>query len=276
LECTLKIEYNYPIELKIIKSERTKDNLIDIINDIKNDTTTVFYNANIYPKKEDMIFHICWHKTNKPLTITTRLQPEQLTYDWIHMGLEQLVRRFDIFKYIRATVESEKLFEQQIVLKNYEMSYDLNILEPLFKLPTTNILQEYFIPQNYIENFLDYFWSIMNKYNVNLINVSLRYVYATGIPVLNYAPSDRIAVVLYLNIGNSNGSLNYAEKWSQLLIDNALQYNGAYYLPYLPFASITQFQKAYPAYKDYQYIKSKYDPNNRFSNHFIDKYIILK
>lgn len=273
LECTLKVEPNFIIEQKVIKTSRS--DIIKTINQIKSDSDIVFYNANIYPKNENTVVHISWNKTNKSLTLDTRLQPEQKYYNWKSMGLEQLVRRFDIFKWIRASKEPDSLIANpQVVWKNYEMSYDTNSLNTLFKYPTTSILQEYFIPVNYIENFLDDFWIVINYYRVNLLNVSLRYVYATNIPILNYAPVDRIAIVLYLNIGNSNTSLSYAKQWTSILIDISLIYSGSFYLPYLLFASIDQFRKAYPNYKTYVNIKNKYDPLNRFTNHLIDKYII--
>ena len=148
------------------------------------------------------------------------------------------------------------------------MSYDTNSLKPLVKYPTTNVLQEYFIPVNLVPLYLHFFWTIINRYNVNLLNVSLRYVKKSDIPILNYAPSDCIAIVLYLNISNNLASLKYAEKWTRTLIDKAIKFGGSYYLPYLPFASLTQFQKAYPNYGRLLEIKRIYDPKS-----FIDKSI---
>lgn len=271
LECTLKAEPNFPIERKIIKTCRS--DIIKTINQLKLDSNIVFYNANIYPKNENTVVHITWNKTTKPLTVISRLQPPENYYNWKSMGIEQLVRRFNICKWIRATTEPKSLAKSEVVWKNYEMSYDTNSLNTLFKYPTTSILQEYFIPVNYIEKFLDDFWVVINYYKVNLINVSLRYVYATNTPILNYAPTDRIAVVLYLNIGNFHTCLLYAKQWTSILIDTALIYSGSFYLPYLLFASMNQFRKAYPNYEKYTNIKNKYDPQNRFRNHLIDKYL---
>ena len=102
-------------------------------------------------------------------------------------------------------------------MRNYEIASDVNQLQPLMRYPTTSILQEYFVPIKCISLFLDYFWSVIDNYQVNLLNVSLRYVKKTDIPVLNYAPDDRIAIVLYFNIGNNSWSINYAKKWTILI-----------------------------------------------------------
>jgi len=271
VECTIKVEPNYPIERRVVKTSRS--DIIQTIDQIKSNPNIVFYNANIYPKNENTVIHISWYQTNK-IPTSTRLQPN-ISYDWINMGLEQLVRRFDIFKLIRSQIEPDLLSDQQVVWKNYEMSYDTNSLKTLFKYPTTSILQEYFVPVNQIENFLNDFWLIINHFRVNLINVSLRYVYGTNIPILNYAPTDRIAVVLYLNVGNNDLCLAYAKQWTRILIDKAIFCGGSYYLPYLLFGSVDQFRKAYPNYKKYLSIKKKYDPQNRFTNCLIDKYFIF-
>lgn len=269
LECVIKVEPNYPIERQIIRTDRS--DLIRTINQIKSNPNIVFYNSNIYPKNEDTVVHISWYKTNKPLTNNLKLQPTY-SYYWSNMGFEQLVRRFDLFKLIRAKIEPKLLTEKEVVWKNYEMSADTNSLKPLFKWPTTSILQEYFVPVNSIEKFLNDFWLIINQFSVNLINVSLRYVYQTSIPILNYAQTDRIAVVLYLNVGNNTRCLIYAKKWTQLLIDRVILYGGSYYLPYLLFASVDQFRRAYPMYEEFLAVKNKYDPKHRFTNQFISKY----
>ena len=154
------------------------------------------------------------------------------------------------------------------------MSYDTASLEPFYRYPTTTILQEYFVPPEAVENFLKEFWEIINKYNVNLLNVSLRYVKKTDLPVLNFAPSNRIAVVLYLNIGNNKTSLDYGKYWTRLLIDLVNQYGGTYYLPYLPFATLSQFRLSYPNWHDYLEFKKRYDPKLRLSNEFLEKYIL--
>ncbi len=154
------------------------------------------------------------------------------------------------------------------------MSLNTNELKTLFKFPTTTILQEYFLPIQSCNTFIKYFWKIIKKYDVNLINLSIRYVKKTTIPILNYALENRFSFVLYLNVGNNNWSLKYLEKWTRIMIDLTLHLNGTYYLPYLPLASKEQFYEAYPNWKEYLKIKNKYDSKNILTNLFIDKYLL--
>lgn len=269
VEVTLIVCDNYPISRKTMISTIPVSKAIKLI---KSNPKLVFYNANIYPTKENEVVHVTWNKTEEPLTDNTRLQKKYVHY-WKEMIQEQLLRRLTFCKFLRAYIEPKSLKKRAVVWRNFEMSYDTNTLEPLLKYPTTSVLQEYFVPVNGIDYFLKFFWEVMNDYKVNILNVSLRYVHKTDIPILNYAPEDRIAVVLYLNIGNNDKWFKYAKNWSQHLIQKALDLGGTYYLPYLPFATKEQFQSGYPNYNIYKKVKNLYDPNNRLSNRFIEEYI---
>jgi len=215
---------------------------------------------------------IAKNKQNLPLTETDQLRPLKKYY-WKNMLGEQLLRISTIAKCARSIIEPN-LLNPKIVSKNYEMSYDAKELSPLFKDISTSVLQEYFIPISKTNEFAKYFWKIINKYNVNLINFSIRFVKKTNIPILNYAPNDRVAFVLYYNLYNNNWSISNAKIWTQLLINRAINLRSSYYLPYLPFAEICQFQSAYPEYKKYIKIKQKYDPKNKFTNQFIKTYLM--
>lgn len=270
LHAVLRVCHNFPIERKIYTISRQA--APHFYRKIIADPDLIFYNGNIYPKNESEIINICWYRSQLPLTCQDRIQRKKSKY-YLSMSFEQILRRSHLFKYVRAQFEPYMLSTKQVVWKNYEMSYDVNTLQPLIKFPTTSILQEYFLPLESLSAFLDYFWMIVNRYLVNLLNVSLRYVKKTDIPLLNYAPNDRIAIVLYLNIGNNTPCINYAKKWTRLLIQKSINLGGSYYLPYLPMATKLQFQSAYPEYQSYIRIKNQYDPMNRLSNQFIEHYL---
>jgi FAD/FMN-containing dehydrogenase len=272
IDVTLIVTDNFPIERKVTTIPINQ--LDQFYATLKRNKDLVFYNSNIYPKNETEIVNICWYKakSSQALTCKDRLQTKQDIYLG-HMIVEQILRRNNASKYLRAQLEPSILTTKAIVYKNYEMSYDVEALEPLMKFPTTNILQEYFVPVKSIRPFLASFRNIIDDYGVNLLNISLRYVMATNLSILNYTPTDRIAVVLYLNIGNNSYCVNYAKQWTQLIINTVIKLGGSYYLPYLPLATLQQFRLAYPNYHLYMKIKEKYDPQNRLSNQFIDQYL---
>lgn len=270
ISATLIVEPNVRIKRKIIKTSYT--DLPNILPTILNDPKIQFYNTNIYPGHQENIYTTIWYKTKQPLTIKDRLQKHTGSWLW-NVIQEQLVRRFGFFQDMRYKIETNDT-EPIVCYRNYEMGYDTNMHEPYMHYPTTTILQEYFVPIDGMMKFYTYFWNIHHKYAFNLLNLSIRYVRATDIPILNYAPEDRVSFVLYLNVGNNNWCLNYAQQWTQILITAAIKLGGAYYLPYLPFATCEQFEAAYPNHEKLFKIKRKYDPKNILQNMFLNKYIL--
>lgn len=264
LEATLKIDRNYKIKRIVeitseFKSKQPHDNII-------------FYNTNVYPTNEKKYVNIYWVKTDDELTISERVRPINNFY-FTNMFLEQLVRRLTSMKYLRSLIEPDILQEKEVVWRNHEMSLDVNELYMPLKYPTTIILQEYFIPIRNAHNFIPKFWKIIKDNDVNLLNLSIRFVKKTSVCILNYAKEDMFAFVLYLNVGNNDWSYDYLKEWTQQMIDVALSLSGTYYLPYLPLATKEQFRSSYPNYKDYLNIKKKTDPKNILSNLFIENYL---
>lgn len=56
------------------------------------------------------------------------------------------------------------------------------------------------------------------------------------------------------------------------LIDAALTWGGRYYLPYRPYASREEFERAYPLSGPFFQAKRRYDPDGLFRNRFSLQY----
>jgi hypothetical protein len=271
---TLFLEDNCLI--KKYSQEDSVSNIQNVLLSIRDDPDVVFYNGNIYPSQENKITHVMWNTNNdftNP-TITDRIQ----NLGWIeytrYLIGEQLLRRLPFFKPLRYVIETADNKNSCVVWKNYEMTYDTTALQPWTKVFTTSILQEYFVPLENINIFLQYFWEIVHDYKVNILNVSIRWVKGTTVPCLTFCPQDRIAVVIYFNIANTSNSVDHISTWSELLTDCAYQLGGSYYLPYLPCVSRELFQKCYPRYEDFFRYKRMWDPENKFTNMWLKKYIL--
>lgn len=290
LEATLSLTDNYLLQKEVCPTEATTDVIYDTLCEFSRGSDAsdiILYNGLIYPERRDKLFNIVYKKIPKCVTnsITAdkeRLQPEQPMYLG-HLLLEQLLRRSTIFKYCRAYFEPVLLDrvsnDNEVVWRNWELSYDTNKLGALVRFPTTTALQEYFVPiqKSTINYFFEAFNRITKEHKVNLLNISLRYVRAADVkhrPVLDYAPDDRLAVVIYYNLGNNPYSLQHAAEWTQKVLDAVVKIGGAYYLPYLPLATVEQFRAVYPGYKRYIDIKKKYDPQCRLTSNFLLKYLL--
>jgi FAD/FMN-containing dehydrogenase len=269
VEAKLRLTENYPIQ-RSIQIMPIDEYPSYFFNTILNDSTIIFHNANIYPDEFKEVLAITWKKTTEPLTQQDRLQ--QHTTHIKAMIEEQILRRFSPAKKLRQQIEPKRLQEKEVVWRNYEMSYTVKSLEPLIRFPTTNILQEYFVPLDKLIEFINEFRSITHRYKVNVLNVSIRYVPADHESLLAYAPQNSFALVCYINVPRTVDQKKERE-WTQKLIDAVLNVNGAFYLPYHLYATQQQFQQAYPHYKKFLQVKKRYDPHNRFISSLYESYM---
>ena len=136
----------------------------------------------------------------------------------------------------------------------------------------TDILQEYFVPLNAFPSFVDGMREIMLDENINLLHATVRYVPRSRECFLSYAPDDRFAVVLYVNIDTSETGIDRARRWTQRLVDLALTQGGTYYLAYQGFPAVAQSRRAYPALDAFFAHKRTYDPHMLFMNRFYEQY----
>ena len=136
----------------------------------------------------------------------------------------------------------------------------------------TEILQEYFVPIDEFTSYLDNLRTVLEKEELNLLNITVRYVNEDEEAVLSYAKEDMFALVLLINQGKSKKEIEKTEKVLQKLIDVTLQHDGSYYLPYYSYPTHAQMDKAYPHNKEFFEQKKQFDPNEVFMNLFYEEY----
>ena len=145
------------------------------------------------------------------------------------MIIEQLLRRIPFCKELRPYLEEHFDDDTEIVWRNYEMSRTVRELAPLFHFPTTTILQEYFVPVDYLETFIENMRTIIHHNDINVLNISIRYVKQDTESLLAYAPQESFALVMYINIWNTDDGKTKAQQWTEQLIDAALEVGGTYF-----------------------------------------------
>lgn len=138
-------------------------------------------------------------------------------------------------------------------------------------LNSVDILQEYFIPAKNLDNFINVLRQLVRQYNINLLNVSIRIVHKEDI-FLNYAPTPRVAVVLYFNQKRNDSDVKKITTFTQALINSTLKLNGTFFLPYQLYYTRNQLKHSYPMIDKFFAFKRKYDPNLLFMNEFYSKY----
>lgn len=137
----------------------------------------------------------------------------------------------------------------------------------------TEVLQEYFVPIDKFTAYIDDLREMLqNEKNFNLLNITIRYVKKNDKAVLSYSKEDMFALVLLINQGTSEESIEDTGQVIRKMIDITLDHDGSYYLPYYNYPTKEQLENAYPRAKEFFEMKGKYDPDNRFLNLFYEEY----
>ncbi|MFI8709341.1 FAD-dependent oxidoreductase [Bacillus sp. NPDC077411] len=136
----------------------------------------------------------------------------------------------------------------------------------------TEILQEYFIPVDNFSIYIDDLRGILEREELNLLNITIRYVTKNESAVLSYAKEDMFALVLLINQGRSEEEIEKTKKVIQKMVNVTLQHDGSYYLPYYQYPEKQQLQKAYSRSNEFFQKKREYDPQERFVNLFYKEY----
>jgi FAD/FMN-containing dehydrogenase len=130
------------------------------------------------------------------------------------------------------------------------------------------LLQKYFIPQHKFEQFKEILKENIQKYDVNVLHLTIRYVKKDSESLLSYAKEDGFAfVVLYAPRVSPKDKIEM-DNYINIIINAVIDLNGSFYLCYRPHYTPAQFFKAYPKAKEFFEFKSKIDPTGLFMNNF--------
>jgi FAD/FMN-containing dehydrogenase len=135
----------------------------------------------------------------------------------------------------------------------------------------TDILHEYFIPREQFIPFVDGLRKIVQDYDVNLLNASVRVIHPEH-NFLNYAPGEMYSIVLYINQRTTPEGNEKMGAVTRELIDLTTDLNGRFFLPYQLHYTPEQLQSSYPMVDDFFAAKKIYDPDSLFTNTFYEKY----
>lgn len=239
---------------------------------VKNNPKTCFYSARFSMGSNDLL--------EKALVITYEYSNQHNqslfalaspTKDLWKKPLIELTSRVEIIKNWRMCLESLYNNMPQTISRNNFLNYSIETL-PQERADSYNILQEYFIPYNQINAFLDYLKIVVQTYHVNLINITARHVPQNDESMLSYSKQDVCAFVLFINVDKNRHAYQRVASWTNKLIDKAIACQGVYYLPYHLLSTQEQLEKAYPRFQEFVQLKRSYDPQELFSNALYEKY----
>ncbi len=139
------------------------------------------------------------------------------------------------------------------------------------------ILQEFFIPIQQYEEYMDELKTLLNPNDQDedfkVHNITVRYAKKDSVTTLPFAKENMLGLVVLIQHGLDEKEILHAERMIQKWTNITLKYDGTYYLPYYPYQTMEQFQKAYPESDIFRKEKQKRDPNEVFVNLFYDHYL---
>jgi decaprenylphospho-beta-D-ribofuranose 2-oxidase len=136
----------------------------------------------------------------------------------------------------------------------------------------TDILQEYFVPVTEYEEYIEDLRIYLGQRDLNLVNITVRYVDRNNEALMSFAKEDMFALVLLINQGMSDAEISETGETVRGMIDITLNHGGSYYLPYYEYPTKSQMRKAYPHSDEFFQMKRKLDPEERFTNQYYQEY----
>jgi FAD/FMN-containing dehydrogenase/SAM-dependent methyltransferase len=239
---------------------------------VRGNPKAVFHNADLYAPHYGSVRAVTWEETDEPVTTKEPLQPLQRAYP-LHQYFLWAISETPFGKERREKLVDPLLYlRKKVHWRNHEAGYDVAELEPPSRSARTYVLQEYFVPVERLLEFVPKMAAILNRHRVNALNISIRHAMPDADTLLNWAPVETFAFVLYHKQRTRENAKSRVGVWTRELIDAALSVGGTYYLPYQPHATCEQFHRAYPKAREFFALKRSVDPDFRFTNALWNKY----
>ena len=214
-----------------------------------------------------------------PLGEVSQVKLRRFVLNWFKGGSLAMRMRWFTEKYIEPRMESCTISRNQaqaegeacLVSRNEPMHDSVPYLRNAL-MDETDILQEYFIPQDQFVSFVDGLREILKTTGALLLNASVRVVHRED-NLLTYAPQDHmLAVVLYLNQTTDRKGHERMVRVTRDVIDLTARHRGRFFLPYQLHYTREQLERAYPEIPVFFAARSEFDPGGLFTNTFAARY----
>lgn len=137
---------------------------------------------------------------------------------------------------------------------------------------STDILQEYFIPEQNFNAYIQELKKVLPNRHIDLINITIRDVYKDDDSYLNYAKENVFGFVILFNQKKNAKHEAEMQDLTKELVKVAIKMEGTYYLPYRLHVNRATFRSVYPQGEEFFRLKLKYDPSEVFKNKFYEQY----
>jgi FAD/FMN-containing dehydrogenase len=218
VDATLKLQKNEVLE-RVYEDMNITEYGAYFKEHIRDNTDTIFHNADMYPPLFHAVRTTSWQKSSKEATTTERLIPRDTSYP-INQIAYSVMAHCKYGKWIRQHILDPIVYRKtEVHNRNYEASYDVAELEPKSRKKDSYILEEYFCPVDRIDEFIPKMREIFSRHDANIINISIRHALPDSGSVLAWAQEEVFAFVVYYNQETDESARKEVAVWTRELID---------------------------------------------------------
>src|SRR6266849_4503497 len=192
---------------------------------------------------------------------------------WLRKVVFQASRTSNLGKILRWELEKRltPLVDPKTVSRNTAMAVPVRFLQNPDP-QTTDLLQEYFIPTEQADAFLESYKKLIKKYNIDLLNVTIRKVAQDTNALVSYAQTDMYGFVVYYKVLRRFTEIQTLQAFTSELVEYLISIKARYYLCYGSYYTQSQLTTMYPEIRTLFALKTHYDPDTLFTNEWYEKY----
>jgi FAD/FMN-containing dehydrogenase len=192
---------------------------------------------------------------------------------WLRKVVFQASRTSNVGKILRWELEKRltPLVDPKTVSRNTAMAVPVRFLQNLDP-QTTDLLQEYFIPTEQVDAFLESYKKLIKKYHIDLLNVTIRKIAQDTNALVSYAQTDMYGFVVYYKVPRTLTGIQTIQAFTSELVEYLISIKARYYLCYGSYYTQSQLTTMYPEIRTLFALKTQYDPDTLFTNEWYEKY----
>jgi FAD/FMN-containing dehydrogenase len=134
------------------------------------------------------------------------------------------------------------------------------------------MISELYVERSKLTVFMENTRNAAREINMNIIYGTVRFIEKDDESFLPWAKESYASVIFNLEVIHTPEGIEKAKKDFRVLIDQALELDGNYFLTYHRWARKDQVESGYPQFKKFLELKKKYDPEERFSSDWYQHY----
>lgn len=164
-----------------------------------------------------------------------------------------------------------KVSKNEVYSRNELLNDHVSLIENK-DTSSTDLLQEYFIPESNFNQFIKDIKPMLKNSGIDLLNITIRGVHKDEDSYMNYARENVFGFVLLFNQKKTQQQETAMKILTNQLVDATLKNSGTFYLPYRLHIDREKMRKSYPQADSFFQLKLKYDPDELFNNKFYEHY----